>query len=84
MARDIHVKVRGCNTCCMSRPAQNTRLGLLALAVAEKPLQKLFIDYVGKFPCSKAGNAVFLTCVDAFAKFIWLVPLREATTKATT
>ena len=58
MSRDIRVKVRGCNTCCMSKPAQNTRLGMLASAVAEKPLQKLFIDYVGKFPRSKSGNAV--------------------------
>ena len=83
MARDIRVKVRGCNTCCMSKPAQNTRLGLLASAVAEKPLQKFFIDFVGKFPRSTAGNSVILTCVDAFSKFVWLIPLREATTKAT-
>ena len=46
MARDIRVKVRGCNSCCRSKPAQNTRLGLLTSAVAENPLQKLFIDYV--------------------------------------
>jgi len=83
MARDIRNSVRGCNTCSISKPAQNTRLGLLASEVAERPLQKIFIDFVGKFPRSKAGNAVILVCVDAFSKFVWLIPLREATTKAT-
>jgi hypothetical protein len=38
---------------------------------------------VGKFPHIKAGNSVILICVDAFSKFVWFFPLREATTSAT-
>jgi hypothetical protein len=67
----------------MSKPEQNTQVGWFSSEVAQRPLQKIFIDCVGKFPRSKAGNSVILVCVDAFSKFVWLIPLREATTKAT-
>jgi transposase InsO family protein len=45
-------------------------------------MQKIFIDFVGKFPRSKGGNTVILVCVDAFTKFVWMTPLRQATTAA--
>jgi transposase InsO family protein len=83
MFADIRSRVRGCHTCSISKPAQNTQLGWLSSEVAQRPLQKLFIDFVGKFPRSKVANSVILVCVDAFSKFVWLIPLREATTKAT-
>jgi transposase InsO family protein len=46
-------------------------------------MQKIFIDYVGKFPRSKAGHTAILVCVDAFSKYVWLIPVRQATTSAT-
>jgi transposase InsO family protein len=79
----IRARVRSCTVCGLSKPAQNTRFGLLASEVASRPFQKLFIDYVGKLPRSKAGNTMLLVCVDSFSKFVWLVPVREATTAAT-
>ena len=42
-------------------------------------LEKLFIDFIGKLPRSKAGNCYALVVVDAFSKFSWVFPLREAT-----
>jgi hypothetical protein len=83
MNREIRDRVRQCHICGMSKPAQNTQLGFLASGVAQRPQQKQSIDYVGKFPRSKTGNSVILFCIDAFSKFVWLVPLREATTRAT-
>jgi hypothetical protein len=44
---------------------------------------QIFIDYFGKFPRSKAGNTAILVCVDAFSKFVWMIPVRQATTRAT-
>jgi len=41
------------------------------------------MDYVGKIPRSKAGNSAILVCVEAFSKFVWLIPVRHATTKVT-
>ena len=46
-------------------------------------MQKIFIDYVGKLLRSKAGNMALLVYVDAFSKFVWLIPVRETMTKAT-
>jgi hypothetical protein len=83
MDSDIRERIRHCRVCALSKPAQNTRLGLLASEIADRPFQKIFIDYVGKLPRSKIGNEMLLVCVDAFSKFVWLVPVRSATTSAT-
>jgi hypothetical protein len=83
MRRQIKEQVRACQVCACSKTAQNTRIGLLSSEVAQKPMQKIFIDYVGKFPRSKAGNNTILVCVDTFTKFVWLLPVREATSRAT-
>ncbi|XP_046659142.1 uncharacterized protein K02A2.6-like [Homalodisca vitripennis] len=84
MDRDIAARVRSCQLCSLSKPAQNAKLGLLSSEVAERPLEKLFIDYVGAFPRCKSGNKFLLVCVDAFSKFVWLFPLRSATAQLTT
>jgi transposase InsO family protein len=83
MDKDIRARVRACNTYALSKPAQNTKLGLLASEVAQRPTQKIFIDYVGKFPRSKAGHTAILVCVDAFSKYVWLITVRQATTSST-
>lgn len=83
MDRDIATRVRSCRTCSLSKPAQNTHLGFLASEVAERPLEKVFIDYVGPLPRSKSGKKFLLVCVDAFSKFCWLFPMRSATAQAT-
>jgi hypothetical protein len=62
MDSEVREKVRQCHLCSLSKPAQNTRLGFLSSDVAQRPMQKLFIDYVGKFPRSKAGNTAILVC----------------------
>jgi transposase InsO family protein len=43
-------------------------------------MEKLFVDFVGKLPRSKSGNAYASVCVDAFTKFVWIFPVREAST----
>jgi hypothetical protein len=83
MDKEIHLRVHACHTCALSKPAQNSRLVLLGSVVAQRPMQKIFIDYVGKFPQSKVGNLAILVCVDAFSKFVWMIPIRQAMTKAT-
>jgi hypothetical protein len=46
-------------------------------------MQKIFIEYVGKLPRSKTGNTAILVCVDAFSKFVWMIPVREMTSRNT-
>jgi transposase InsO family protein len=56
---------------------------MLSSDVSTHPMQKLFIDFVGKFPRSKSGNTYALVYVDAFTKFVWIFPVREASTATT-
>jgi len=69
--------------CGLSKPAQNTKVGLLASEVASRPMEKVFIDYVGPLPRTRDGNTILLVAIDAFTKFTWLFPLRRATAKLT-
>ena len=82
MDKDIRWRARACQTYALSKSAQHSRFGLLASEVAQRPMQKL-IDFVGKLPRNKAGNTAILVCGDAFSKFVWMIPVREATTRAT-
>jgi len=82
MDKDICSRVCACQTCALSKLAQNSHWGLLASDVAQRPMQKIFID-VGKLPRRKASNTAILVCGDAFSKFVWLVPVKEATTRMT-
>ena len=84
MDSDIASRVRACRLCGLSKPALNTHYGMLSSDVATRPMEKLFIDFVGKFPRSRAGNTYALVCVDAFTKFSWIFPVREASTATTT
>jgi hypothetical protein len=83
MDRDIAERVRNCVLCGLSKPAQNTKVGLLASEVASRPMEKVFADYVGPLPRTREGNTFLLVCIDAFTKFTWLFPLRRATAKTT-
>jgi transposase InsO family protein len=83
MDKDIRSRVRACHTCAVSKPAQNSQWGSLSSEVAQRLMQKIFIDYVGKFPRSKTGNTAILVCVDAFSKFVWMIPVREMTSRNT-
>lgn len=47
--------------------------------VTNRPFQKLYIDFLGKYPRSKKGNAYIFIVVDHFSKFTFLKAMREAT-----
>ena len=44
-------------------------------------MEKLFLDFVCKLPRCAGGISFILTVVDAFSKFTWLKPVREATSR---
>lgn len=81
MDHDIRTAVRNCEICAKSKPAQNSKIGLLASKVVDKPFERMYVDFVGPLPRSKAGNKYILVCVDAFTRFVWLLPTRGATTQ---
>lgn len=46
--------------------------------VTERPFQKIYIDFMGKYPRSKSGNCYIF--IDHFTKFTFLKAMREAST----
>jgi hypothetical protein len=60
MDMDIRSRVRACHICALSKLAQNFHWGWLASDIAQRPKQKIFIDYVGKLTRSKSGNTAIL------------------------
>lgn len=49
--------------------------------VTERPFQKLYVDFLGKYPRSKKGNAYIFIVVDHFTKFTFLHAMKEATSQ---
>lgn len=81
MDNQIRKYVRNCEICAQSKPNQNSRVGFLASKTVDQPLEKMYIDFVGPLPRSKEGNRFILVCIDAFTRFVWLIPTGSATTK---
>lgn len=50
--------------------------------VAERPFQHLYVDLLGPYPRSKAGNTTIVIVLDQLTKFVWLKALPRATTNA--
>lgn len=81
MDKEIRKRIQECDTCAISKPSQNSRTGYLASHTVEKPFERMYVDFVGPLPRSKAGNKFILVCVDAFSRFAWLIPTGGATTQ---
>lgn len=82
MASQVRQFVKRCQTCKESKPSnQNLRPTIGEEVVTERPFQKLYIDFLGKYPRSKKGNAYIFIVLDHFTKFIFLRAMREATAK---
>ena len=83
MDKDKPSSFRACQTGALSKLAQNCHWGLVGSDVAQRPIQKIFLGYLGELSRNKAGNSAILGCVDAFSKFVWFVPVKEPTTRTT-
>lgn len=72
--KDVKRLVRQCHQCQQAKPSSGVRHGLLNSERAERPMQKLFIDYIGPFPRSQSGHKYIMVVVDDFSRFCWLLP----------
>lgn len=81
MAFQVKMFIRNCQTCKETKSTnQNLRPEIGNQVVTERPFQKLYIDFMGKYPRSKSGNCYIFVVVDHFTKFTFLKAMREATT----
>lgn len=80
MAKDVRKFVHECGECKMIKPANK----VLKPPMGEqfktvRPFQRLYCDFLGPYPCSKQRNTQLLIVLDHFTKFIFLHPMRSAT-----
>lgn len=79
MAAEIQRLVGSCEDCKRGKPETGNRKGFLQSTREFHPLDKLFIDYVGPLARTKRGNRFIFVVVDAFTRFVWLIPSRGTT-----
>lgn len=78
---DIRKYVISCEVCQRIKPSRNAQVGLHSATVAERPMQRLYIDFTGPYIRSAQGNTVLLSVCDGFSRFVWLFPMRNASSK---
>jgi len=81
MRKEVFRYVRGCELCQRAKPAQNTHVGLHSAEPSARPMEKLFVDFVGPLVRTKRGNIAILVVVDAFSKFVAFYPVRKITAR---
>lgn len=78
----IQVKqyVINCTICKETKPTNiNLKPSIGEEVVTDRPFQKLYIDFLGKYPRSKNGNSYIFIVVDHMTKFVFLKAMKEAT-----
>lgn len=80
---DVRRLVGGCEECIRAKPGAESKQGQLCSSRAESPMDKIFVDYLGPLPRTRQGNRFVFVVVDAFTRFVWLVPSRRCNTEAT-
>jgi hypothetical protein len=74
---EIFQYVCRCEACQRAKPAQNAQVGKRSAQPASRPLERLFIDFVGPLPRTRWGSVAILVVVDAFNKFLMFFPVRR-------
>jgi hypothetical protein len=77
MRKEVADFVTRCQDCQRAKPAPDTRLGLHASQVVTRPMERIFIDFVGPIVRSRKGNITILVVLDGFSKFISMYPVRR-------
>lgn len=74
----IKSKVKSCDLCIMSKPAQRIYQGELIANQADRPMRVLYTDLCGPLTRTVNQNNHILIVVDSYTRYTWLIPLRDA------
>jgi hypothetical protein len=64
---DIRRYVRRCVPCQQAKPAQNTQVGLHQSGVVSKPMERVFVEFVGPTVRSRRGNVAIFVILDGLS-----------------
>ncbi|XP_041565685.1 uncharacterized protein LOC121467662 [Drosophila elegans] len=79
MALQVWESIRRCEVCKETKsPNFRMQVGIGERVQTEQPFQKLYIDFLGKYPWSKQRQANIFILVDHFFKYTFLKAMQEA------
>ena len=82
MAKQVAKYINECQICKESKPSNKTsNPGIGRPVLVERPFQRVYIDFLGKYPRSKSGNCYIFIVVDALTKFVFLKAMSDASSK---
>ncbi|XP_041451796.1 uncharacterized protein K02A2.6-like [Drosophila obscura] len=80
MTVQVKAYVTGCETCRETKHSTQIKRPLMgAETVTERPIQKLYLDFLGPYPRTRSGNVVILIVLDHMTKYVWLKAMSKAT-----
>jgi hypothetical protein len=71
-----------CELCQRANPAQDTRVGLHSADPSTRPMERLFVHFVGPLVRTKRGKSAILVILDGFSKFVTFCPVRKISAQA--
>jgi len=77
MRAEIFGYIRKCNLCEWVKPAQNTRFGWHTAEPSTRPMDKLFVDFMGPLTHTRRGNSTILVVLNGFSKLVCFYPVRR-------
>jgi hypothetical protein len=77
----IRDKVKQCEICLKCKPVAKRYEGDLISGQTKRAMEKIYVDLAGPLVTSKEGHKYILIAVDDFTKYVWLVPIKDATSR---
>ena len=77
MCAEVFGYVRKCDLCQRAKPAQNMQVGLHDAHPPSRPMEKIFVDFVGPLTRTTRGHNAILAVLDGFSKFVIFHPVRK-------
>uniref|UniRef100_W8AS19 RNA-directed DNA polymerase n=1 Tax=Ceratitis capitata TaxID=7213 RepID=W8AS19_CERCA len=80
MVTDVQTALKNCDTCKENKTTNAFKNPLMkSQHITERPFQRLYIDFMGPYPRTSDGNVFVFICLDHFTKFVFLKPMKRAT-----
>ena len=82
MRKSIAKFVKNCDDCARAKAVLRKRRSIVRARSFRRPMELLGMDLWGPLPSTDKGHKWVLTIIDAFTRFVFFIPLKEATADA--
>ena len=80
MINDIKTYINNCEKCKSMKPSNKiSKPPMGNQFLTNRPFERFYCDFLGPYPSTKVKNTIIFICLDHFTKFIFLKPLKAAT-----